>query len=202
MHALNVFFLASVLFLGSSCMLIPFEAPQDLKLEKLELTTAQEFDKNFNFAVIKVYFSTKQGLIDFSQEVQYPSDDVLFCEDLKEYLKNEASNNATHMVFPELGASYYLYLGNEPLEWGIKDVMHKKYTQKQINNMSYVTYINIEESFSKDLAEHYNLKTNPKDVCFFVRGSNYIYNRKSNVVNIPKEAIASALKDYKPNQQK
>lgn len=197
-----------LLFTGlalTSCGFIPRQAPTDLHFVKAQTVNWVDMSEKIKKSIkltdkspaaqfIQVTFSSNHDLLDFARSNDITSYMAFYCRDWAAYEKGEEAqkNSKTGYsgpVVPMMNGSMFMYDGNIPLD---------KYELKEEKTSGiYQLYLDVRRTENKNSASPsaYDLQKNPDDVCFQMGGGVMWVGggTPSNIVTIPKEAIAAAL---------
>lgn len=142
-----------------------------------------EFFKNSkqNKPLLKIEFTSKENLHEYTRSKHYPLSIVPY------FCKRPGSTVS-------LGGPLVFWRGLEiggPLNYAIQ--------QKKGESLTYYAFLNVVYDFAGPSSyEHFDLRTNPEDVCFQLRGGSTGFGFESNVVEIPNAEIVKALMDLPP----
>lgn len=208
-----------------ACAFFPPSAPNDLKLESLrviDLKDAPEIVRrdierfnNHPRKVLQISFSSSQDLIAFARNNDNVGYDVLFCREWEKREKYNAKvqeSGSTVNAGPPvnlMNASTDIYLGGIPVNSNAETI--ERYNalsekQKTARPLVYQAYADFkQEPYTGRLASGviqpapYDLQQHPEDICLQVGGWRMAIGEgtPSNIVTIPKEAIAAALTEAK-----
>lgn len=150
----------------------------------------QENNQSFKNAkqqkpLLKVEFSSKENLYEFIKGKSYTLSIVpYFC------------NRPESTV--RLGWPYVYWRGLNISAFPLNYVIQ----QKEGDIIAYYAFLNVVYDFTGTTSyERFDLRTNPEDVCFQLKGGSMGFGFESNTVVIPKAEIVKALKDLPPTLQ-
>lgn len=139
--------------------------------------------------LVKVEFTSNTNLAQYALENGYNiRTDANLC-------------NADGLATPDIGISFVsIYWRGVDLSYSTTNPIDHTVAPPYV----YYGYVPVEGILSKDGREKekqfYDLRENPSNVCFFVRGGKYFGTFKSNIFVIPQETLIEALKVTSPRQ--
>ena len=135
--------------------------------------------------ILKIEFSSKENLYEFIKDKNYTLSIVpYFCN---------RPDSTVHLGWPYV---YWrgLNISAFPLNYAIQ--------QKNGEALTYYAFLNVVYDFTGTTSyESFDLRTDPEDVCFQLKGGSMGFGFKSNTVVLPKAEIVKALKDLPPTLQ-
>lgn len=132
--------------------------------------------------LLKVEFTSKENLHEFAKSKSYPVSIVpYFCDRPKTIV-----NLGGPRVFLQ-----GLRVGGIPYNYAIQ--------QEKGESLTYYAFLNVVYDFAGPSSyEHFDLRTNPEDICLQLKGGSKGVGFESNVAVISKVEIIKALKDLPP----
>jgi len=132
--------------------------------------------------LLKIEFSSKENLYEFIKGKSYTlSVDPYFC------------NRPESIV--SLGGPYVYWRGLNVSIFTLNYVIQ----QKEGEAFTYYAFLNVVYDFTGTTSyERFDLRTNPEDICFQLKGGSMGFGFESNTVVILKAEIVKALKDLTP----
>jgi hypothetical protein len=219
-HTVRVISLFAALFAGA-CALVPPRAPDDLKFESLSIIDLRDtpepvrhdiaqFDDHPR-RVMKVSFSSKYDLISFAQHTDTVGYDALACrewENHQKYNMRVKETGSTLNAGPTtnlMNASLYIYSGEIPIgnDQKMMELESASLKNQKGERVVYQAYLDvpyrgrlapeITQSARDDLQRY------PEDICLQMGGGRMWTGAESasNIVIIPRDDIAAALKTQK-----
>ncbi|TVQ83810.1 MAG: hypothetical protein EA357_05140 [Micavibrio sp.] len=188
-HVLTFLIGCAFIFVVAACS---FQGIKDIKLVSVEVVSIKHKPSSIGYDEIqwdghgdiprqklKIRFSTKTDISVLAATQGYHTGiEAFFCE-----LQNEVQTGLR---------GHYIYLGDE-----IVSTRGPKLQENMKRPAIYHAYLSLhrrEETNPSIASPAYDLRTDPDDICFRVRGGNMIgMTFHSNTVVIPKEAVVEAL---------
>lgn len=206
----------------AACAFLPSHAPTDLRFEAARAILSKEANvdvQRYNHKsvpVLEVSFSSGSDLFEFANDNDNIGYSALACSDWQkneEYNKRISETGSSVKAGPYVAlmnnVAYDVYYGDIPVKNDAEAM--RRYNalpevEKSKRPLMYQIYLDVRrEPYTGHLAANvqspptYDLQKNPEDVCFHIGGGRMWIGgaTPSNIVTIPKEAIATALRGSK-----